>query len=269
QFNYVKEFKDYKNFRVQHHYAHLCACLFEHKIYKNDVLAFVFDGTGYGDDGKIWGGEIFRANLKSYERLNHFKNFKLINADIKNIANLALALIFDFNLESKASEFLAKFSQVKLNNLKKIHTQSSLYTSSLGRIIDAFGAFAFDMQKLDYEAQIGLLMEKYYDKNLDYNYKFDIYEKEICFKNAFLQALEDKDKVKISTGLLNGIANLIIEYSKDFKEEVLLCGGVFQNKTLLEILDRKNFAYKTSLQFPCNDSSIALGQLVHYLSLKT
>ncbi|EDC2881233.1 carbamoyltransferase HypF, partial [Campylobacter lari] len=92
---------------------------------------------------------------------------------------------------------------------------------------------------------------------------------EICFKNAFLQALEDKDKVKISTGLLNGIANLIIEYSKDFKEEVLLCGGVFQNKTLLEILVRKNFAYKTSLQFPCNDSSIALGQLVHYLSLKT
>ncbi|HEC1776236.1 carbamoyltransferase HypF [Campylobacter sp. RKI_CA19_01128] len=269
QFNYVKEFKDDKNFRVQHHYAHLCACLFEHKIYKNDVLAFVFDGTGYGDDGKIWGGEIFRANLKSYERLNHFKNFKLINADIKNIANLALALIFDFNLENKASEFLAKFSQVKLSNLKKIHTQSSLYTSSLGRIIDAFGAFAFDIQKLDYEAQIGLLMEKYYDKNLNYSYKFEIKEKEICFKNAFLQALEDKDKVKISTGLLNGIANLIIEYSKDFKEEVLLCGGVFQNKTLLEILDRKKFTYKTSLQFPCNDSSIALGQLVHYLSLKT
>ncbi|AJC86211.1 carbamoyltransferase HypF [Campylobacter sp. RM16704] len=268
-FNYTKEFKDYKNFRMQHHYAHLCACLFEHKIYNDEVLAFVFDGTGYGDDGKIWGGEIFRANLKSYERLNHFKNFKLINADIKNIANLALALIFDFNLESKASEFLAKFSQIKLNNLKKIHSQSSLYTSSLGRIIDAFGAVAFDIQRLDYEAQIGLLMEKYYDQNLNYSYHFNIKENEICFKKAFLQALKDKDKVKISTGLLNAIANCIIEYSKGFKEEVILGGGVFQNKTLLEILIRKKFNYKTSLKFPCNDSSIALGQLVHYLSLKT
>ncbi|AJC90684.1 carbamoyltransferase HypF [Campylobacter subantarcticus] len=268
-FAYVKEISHDEKFMIQHHYAHLCACLFEHKIYKNDVLAFVFDGTGYGDDGKIWGGEIFRANLRNYTRLNHFKNFKLINADIKNIANLALSLIFDFNLESEASWFLGQFSQVKLNNLKKIHTQSSLYTSSLGRIIDAFGAIVFNQEKLDYEAQIGLLMEKYYNQNLDYSYKFDIKDNEICFKNAFLQALKDQDKVKISTGLINAIANLIIEYSKNFKEEVILCGGVFQNKTLLEILDRKNFAYKTSLQFPCNDSSIALGQLVHYLSLKT
>ncbi|WP_139451827.1 carbamoyltransferase HypF [Campylobacter armoricus] len=267
-FNYVKEFKDYKNVCVQHHYAHLCACLFEHKIYKDEVLAFIFDGTGYGDDGKIWGGEIFKANLKKYERLAHFKNFKLINADIENIANLALALVFDFNLESESSDFLNKINPIKLNNLKKIHSQSSLYTSSLGRIIDAFGAVAFDIQRLDYEAQVGLLMEKYYDQNLNYSYHFDIKENEICFKNAFLQALKDKDKVKISTGLLNAIANLIIEYSKTFKEEVILCGGVFQNKTLHEILARKKFSYKTSLQFPCNDSSIALGQIIHYLSLK-
>ncbi|MBX2079329.1 carbamoyltransferase HypF [Campylobacter peloridis] len=269
QFSYVKEFKDYKNFRVQHHYAHLCACLFEHKIYKNDVLAFIFDGTGYGDDGKIWGGEVFKANLKSYKRLAYFKNFKLINTDIKNITNLALALIFDLNLENEANNFLNKINPTKLNNLKKIHSQSTLYTSSLGRIIDAFGAIAFNQEKLDYEAQIGLLMEKYYDENLDYSYKFDILENEICIKNAFLQAIKDDDKIKISTGLLNAIANFIIDYSRYFDEEVILSGGVFQNKTLLEILYRKKFKFKTSLEFPCNDSSIALGQLVHYLSLKT
>ena len=73
------------NLKVQHHYAHLCATLFEHRIF-DEVLAFAFDGTGYGDDGKIWGGEIFRADLAKYERVGHFSEFKLINADIKNIA---------------------------------------------------------------------------------------------------------------------------------------------------------------------------------------
>ncbi|MBF7043523.1 Kae1-like domain-containing protein, partial [Campylobacter volucris] len=92
---------------------------------------------------------------------------------------------------------------------------------------------------------------------------------EICIKDAFLQALKDSNEVKISTGLLNAIANFIIEFSHLYKEEVILNGGVFQNKTLLEILNSKNFSYKTSYEFPCNDSSIALGQLVHYLALKT
>lgn len=268
-FTYVKEFKNYKNYAISHHYAHACACLFEHRIFNKDVLAFVFDGTGYGDDGKIWGGEIFKANLKNYQRIAHFKEFKLINADIKNIYNLALALIFDLNLQDEAKVFLNKINSIKLSNLKKIHTQSTLYTSSLGRIIDAFGAIAFDIEKLDYEAQIGLLLEKYYDKNLNYTYKFVIQNDEICIKDAFLQALKDSNEVKISTGLLNAIANFIIEFSHLYKEEVILSGGVFQNKTLLEILNSKNFSYKTSYEFPCNDSSIALGQLVHYLALKT
>ncbi|WP_291951037.1 carbamoyltransferase HypF [Campylobacter sp.] len=268
-FSYIKDFKNYKKYFIQHHYAHLCACLFEHKIYDEDVIAFIFDGTGYGDDGNIWGGEIFKANLKSYERLIHFKTFKLINSDIKNILNLALALIFNFKLEKEAKKILSKLDTIKLENLHKIYDQSTLYTSSLGRIIDAFGVIAFDIKKLDYEAQVGLLFEKYYNQDLDYSYKFDIKENEICIKNAFLQALKDDDKSKISTGLLNGIANLIIEISNSYTQKIILSGGVFQNKTLLTILNKKQFSYKTSLRFPCNDSSIALGQLVHYLSLKT
>ncbi|AJC87734.1 carbamoyltransferase HypF [Campylobacter insulaenigrae] len=268
-FLYTKEFNSSKKYFIQHHYAHLCACLFEHKIYNEDVIAFIFDGTGYGDDGNIWGGEIFKANLRSYERLHHFKSFKLINSDIKNILNLTLALIFDFKFENEAKKILSKLDPIKLENLHKIYDKSVLYTSSLGRIIDAFGVIAFDITHLDYEAQIGLLFEKYYDENLDYSYNFDIKENEICIKNAFLQALKDDDKIKISTGLLNAIANIIVKISSFYTEKIILSGGVFQNKTLLTILNKKNISYKTSLQFPCNDSSIALGQLVHYLSLKT
>ncbi|WP_418655072.1 hypothetical protein [Campylobacter coli] len=89
-------------------------------------MGFIFDGTGYGDDGKIWGGEVFVGNLKEYERIAHFENFTLINSDIKNIQNLALSLIFHYDLEDKAKDFLAKIPKIKLENLKKIHTHSTL-----------------------------------------------------------------------------------------------------------------------------------------------
>lgn len=264
-FAYAKNFKP--NLFMQHHYAHLCAVLFEHKIY-DTVLAFCFDGTGYGDDKKIWGGEILKASLKEYERVGHFTEFKIINADIKNIQNLALALIFKWNLQDETACFLQKIEAKKLRNLEKIYRLSSLYTTSLGRIIDAFGSIAFDIDVLDFEAQIGLLMENYYDINLNYSYEFEIKSGEICFKNAFKAALKD-DKRHVSTGLLNAIANLIITYSAQHKhtqnKDIVLCGGVFQNKTLLNILKSKNFSFKTGFEFPVNDGSIALGQMAHFL----
>ncbi|TQR31917.1 carbamoyltransferase HypF [Campylobacter sp. MIT 99-7217] len=270
-FSYVAEFKDYECLKVQHHFAHICATLFEYKIYDEEVLAFVYDGTGYGDDKSIWGGEIFKANMKKYERIAHFKPFKLIGADIKNIQNLALALIFEYELFDEAKHFLEKIDTKTLHNVKKIYTQSSLKTSSLGRIIDAFGAIIFDQQRLDYEAQIGLLMEKHYDFSLDFSYKFECFENKICVKNALKQVLKDRfDKNKACTGFLNALADCIMSYANENLKalnlkEVILCGGVFQNKTLLEILKRKNFKFKVPLAFPPNDSSIALGQMVHFL----
>lgn len=171
-FSYTKEF--YNTYKIQHHYAHFCALYFEYeKEFKKDekALGFIFDGTGYGDDGKIWGGEIFIGNLKQYERIAHFENFTLINSDIKNIQNLALSLIWHYDLEDEAKIFLSKIPKIKLENLKKIHTHSTLQTSSLGRIIDAFGSIVFNMEKISYEAQIGLMCEAFYDENLDFSYE--------------------------------------------------------------------------------------------------
>lgn len=266
-FSYTKEFKN--TYKIQHHYAHFCAVYFEYeKEFTQDekALGFVFDGTGYGDDKSIWGGEIFKANLKEYERIAHFQSFKLINSDVKNIQNLALSLIWHFDLEKEAKNFLAKIPKTRLENLKKIYENSTLQTSSLGRIIDAFGSIVFGIEKISYEAQIGLMCEAFYDKNLNFSYKILIKNGEIDFKELFIGALCD-DKTKAITGMFNALANFIIEFSKNYDLKVLLSGGVFQNKTLLEILKAKNFKFFTPLKFPCNDSSIALGQMVHFLSL--
>ncbi len=264
-FSYTKEF--YNTYKIQHHYAHFCALYFEYeKEFKKDkkALGFIFDGTGYGDDGKIWGGEIFIGNLKQYERIAHFENFTLINSDIKNIQNLALSLIWHYDLEDEAKIFLSKIPKIKLENLKKIHTHSTLQTSSLGRIIDAFGSIVFNMEKISYEAQIGLMCEAFYDENLDFSYELFSKDGEINFKELIEGALKD-EKTKAITGMFNALANLIITFSKTYDLKVLLSGGVFQNKTLLEILKAKNFDFFIPLKYPCNDSSIALGQMVHFL----
>lgn len=264
-FSYTKEF--YNTYKIQHHYAHFCALYFEYeKEFKKDekALGFIFDGTGYGDDGKIWGSEIFIGNLKQYERIAHFENFTLINSDIKNIQNLALSLIWHYDLEDEAKIFLSKIPKIKLENLKKIHTHSTLQTSSLGRIIDAFGSIVFNMEKISYEAQIGLMCEAFYDENLDFSYELFSKDGEINFKELIEGALKD-EKSKTITGMFNALANLIITFSKTYDLKVLLGGGVFQNKTLLQILKAKNFDFFIPLKYPCNDSSIALGQMVHFL----
>lgn len=273
--------------KIQHHFAHICAVLFEHEIYAN-ALAFAFDGTGYGEDSTIWGGEIFLANLAKCERVGHFSEFTLINADIKNAANSALSLIFKWNLQCEAAKFLAKFDEKEIKNLARIHAQSKIRTSSLGRLIDAFGAVIFGLKRTSYEAQMGLLFEKHYKMGLDYAYKFELKGAEICTKNAFKAALKD-DKTHAVTGFLNGLADFIINYAENFRVNsmlcedkiskfkqnsvnlaqenlpVVLCGGVFQNKTLLEILNHRGFSYKVGRKFPPNDSSIALGQMAHFL----
>ncbi|HEF9948450.1 TPA: carbamoyltransferase HypF, partial [Campylobacter coli] len=221
-FSYTKEF--YNTYKIQHHYAHFCALYFEYeKEFKKDekALGFIFDGTGYGDDGKIWGGEIFIGNLKQYERIAHFENFTLINSDIKNIQNLALSLIWHYDLEDEAKIFLSKIPKIKLENLKKIHTHSTLQTSSLGRIIDAFGSIVFNMEKISYEAQIGLMCEAFYDENLDFSYELFSKDGEINFKELIEGALKD-EKSKTITGMFNALANLIITFSKTYDLKVLL-----------------------------------------------
>ncbi|MBN9680658.1 carbamoyltransferase HypF, partial [Campylobacter coli] len=192
-FSYAKEFEE--RIKISHHYAHFCAAYFEYEenFAKDEkALAFICDGTGYGEDGKIWGGEVFVGNLKEYERIAHFENFTLINSDIKNIQNLALSLIWHYDLEDEAKIFLSKIPKIKLENLKKIHTHSTLQTSSLGRIIDAFGSIVFNMEKISYEAQIGLMCEAFYDENLDFSYELFSKDGEINFKELIEGALKDE-----------------------------------------------------------------------------
>ena len=258
---------------LQHHYAHLLSVIFENELADKKYIGFCFDGTGYGEDGKIWGGEVFRLDKKSHERVYHFDEFSLFGGEnsIKNIYLIAYSIILKYSLEDEARKFLVNFDEKMLANFKKMEQKglNLVKTSSVGRIFDAFGAIICGLFYSSFEGESGMRLEALYDKNLDVCYKFGLDNGVIGFKEAFKSALKDEPRVA-ATAFINGLADIIFEISKKEKMEILLSGGVFQNKTLLELIYKKftkaNLKFYINKKFCSNDSNVNLGQIYYYLS---
>ncbi|WP_103589838.1 carbamoyltransferase HypF [Campylobacter concisus] len=258
---------------LQHHYAHLLSVIFENDLPDKEYLGFCFDGTGYGEDGKIWGGEVFRLDKKSYKRVYHFDEFSLFGGEnsIKNIYLIAYSIILKYELENEGRKFLVNFDEKVLRNFKMMEQKelNLVKTSSVGRIFDAFGAIICGISHSSFEGESGMRLEALYDKNLDACYKFSLNDGVIGFKEAFKSALKDEPRVA-ATAFINGMADIIFEISKNEKKEILLSGGVFQNKTLLELIYKKftktNLKFYINKKFCSNDSNVNLGQIYYYLS---
>nr|WP_314903712.1 carbamoyltransferase HypF [uncultured Campylobacter sp.] len=259
--------------QIQHHHAHLLSVILENDLDANrEYLGFCFDGTGYGADGSIWGGEILKVRGKEYERVCKFDEILLIGgeASVKNIWQIAYAAILKYDLGREAEAFLANFEPAKLKNLKILHEKqiNCVKTSSLGRIFDAFAAVILGLDSISYEGEAGMSLEVLFDANLDACYEFEIMDGKICFKEAFKRALKDNAKTA-ATGFIKGLAKLVADVACAQPNDVLLAGGVFQNKALLEnvilILKQKGKKYYINKNFTANDSSIAIGQIAFTL----
>lgn len=278
-FLHSKHFENlgFKVVKFQHHYAHLVANLSENNLLGSGkkYLGFSFDGTGYGEDGTIWGGEVLEFDEFGYERVLHFDEFALIGGEssIKNIYKLAISLIFKFDLENEASEFLSKFSKNEITNLKKVASNSP-QTSSLGRIFDAFASVISALKSVSFDGQSGMVLENLFDESKitsesEKRYKFEIINGKISVKNAFLSALKDEPSVAASN-FINALAKIMLQIAKRQNLEVVLSGGVFQNATLLNLVVQKFSASGVKFYLhkntPSNDSGVAIGQLMAYLS---
>ncbi len=262
--------------QIQHHYAHVLSVMAEYKLNK-EVLAFIFDGTGYGDDGNIWGGEVFLASKEDYKRVNHFKYFKLLGSEIavKEPKRVALSLLFDsYELEEVLNMQIASVKAFKESEIKMLHTMwqkglNSPFTSSVGRLFDAVASFADILQIQSYEGEAGLLIEQHYDKSILESYTYEINEENIDISYMIKEMILDTDAKIICSKFINTIAQIILDISKSYENlPVVLGGGVFQNKTLLEILinkfkeQNKEFYYNKNI--PLNDGGISVGQ-AYYL----
>ncbi len=257
-----------KVIQIQHHYAHILTTMFEHKIGKK-VLGVAWDGTGYGDDGTIWGGEFLVCDRRDYKRVAYFEPFVLLGGEksIKDIKRVALSIIYDLDKDECFEKFFDRFDKFELKILRQLHKKriNSPLCSSVGRIFDAVASIAGICDKVGYDGESGLLLESFYDESIDESY--DIYlDKEIIrYKHIFFEILKDNDPEIISTKFINGLAKVIFEIGEKYSLDLVLSGGVFQNKVLLKRVNElsKKFSKKLFLQekTPVNDASIAIGQL--------
>jgi hydrogenase maturation protein HypF len=270
-----------KLIQVQHHYAHILSCIAENNI-EGEVLGISWDGTGYGTDGNIWGGEFLKINKNTFERFAYLDYFRLPGGEkaIKENWRTGVSLLFQTGVEKNVIEKLyIDYDVDKIENLisKKIN---SPLTSSVGRLFDGISSIIGLKQYSAFEGQAAMQLEfASEDSNTDESYKFEIIkEKENNYIINWKPLINDivKDAIgkvsgkEIAMKFHNTLAAIILEVCKlSGLKKIALSGGCFQNKLLLEkvlkVLSENNFEVYYQSLMPTNDGGICLGQM-KYLS---
>lgn len=257
---------------VQHHYAHLLAGMAEFNLEKK-VLGFVFDGTGYGDDDTIWGGEVMLADAYQYERIFSLASFRLLGGEraIKEPRRSALSLLFE-------SYTLEEIDQLDLPLLKTFASEEIklLYgawekginaplTSSMGRLFDAVASLVDIVHISNFEGESGLIMEQYVDDSITEYFSFTIEDGRIKWKAMIAELVAMDDKRIIISMFFNTLIEMIFQISRKYPDqELLFSGGVFQNRVLVEKIMRRckeeDRSYYFQNETAINDGGISLGQ---------
>jgi hydrogenase maturation protein HypF len=271
---------------VQHHHAHIAACLAENGV-KDRVIGVAFDGTGYGADSTIWGGEFLLADCKDFRRVGHFEYMPLPGgvAAIKKPYRLALSYLYTLLGDgfSLAGLPLAGLDPAEIEIIKKQLRQkiNSPLASSAGRLFDAVSALVGVRWEIDYEAQAAIELEMLApgktDKKGAYPFSIDVEGgmRVVRLKELLAAVVDDvRNEVpvpEISLRFHHTVAEIVAEMCKlvadDSKiKRVALSGGVFQNRLLLKLasaaLTREGFEVLTHRLVPANDGGISLGQAV-------
>ncbi len=258
--------------RVQHHHAHLASVMAEHG-FERPAIGVIFDGTGYGTDGAIWGGEILYGGFDGFERLMHLKYVPLPGGDasIKRPLRMAFA-----HLWTAGIEWDLNLPPVELRILRRqLETgMNCVPTSSMGRLFDAFAALIGVRDTVTYEAQAAIEMEAMCEGVIvDRGYRFSIEDGGFDPSPLFQAALEDLRRnvphADIAASFHHAVADLVVNCCEAARERtgidtIGLSGGVFQNTTLLKLvtqaLSRREFEILTHRKVPPNDGGLALGQ---------
>ena len=271
---------------VQHHHAHIASCMAENHLDGN-VIGLALDGTGYGTDGHIWGGEILLASYEQFERLAHLEYVPLPGGEaaIRQPWRMAISYLqhcfgrefLKWNLplvdqvSRKRVELLLQIIEGKVN---------CPLTSSCGRLFDAVAALVGIRYEVNYEAQAAVELEMAISDCSDTTaYPFELVTATqgtgwvTCAKSLFEALLADLRRGvaagQISARFHNGLAETLAKNARLFRDQtslnrVCLSGGVFQNGYLLHRLRSQllaaGFEVFTHSQVPCGDGGISLGQ---------
>lgn len=268
---------------VQHHHAHIASSMAENQL-DGKVIGFALDGTGYGTDGHIWGGEVLIADYKDFERAAHFEYVGMPggNAAIREPWRMAVSYLahhfgreflnFDIpfvqRLQKQPTELLIRMLERKVN---------APLTSSCGRLFDAVAALAGIRQQVNYEAQAAIELEMAMAGEDDQAYPFDLQPNGTCSligtRPLFESLIADLQKgipaAIISRRFHNGLIEVFATIATALRERtslnrVCLSGGTFHNMYLLEHLSSRlvamGFEVFSHAEVPAGDGGLSLGQ---------
>ncbi len=256
--------------QVQHHYAHGLSLMAENRVKGKKVLITGWDGTGYGSDGNMWGGEFLVCDYEGFERVYHFDYFRLIGGEaaVKEPRRVALSILFSIYGKDLPME-VVHFDEKQVDMLYRVWEKgiNSPLSSSAGRLFDAAASLLGIRQVLSYEGQSGMIMENLYDPGVKDNYPYMLKDGVIDWRPIFDALIKDKAEAKVRVSrFINTLSRIITDIASMYDLDVGLTGGVFQNKPLTEkvVESLKSSGHNVLLHtsVPPNDGGISLGQSV-------
>lgn len=286
----VLENSEAKVIQVQHHHAHMASCMAENGL-SGKTIGVIFDGTGYGSDGTIWGGEFLFGDLEDVERVAHLRPMLLPGGDkaVKEPVRMAISLLVEtygenldsfirlpaiLNLSEKRREIFIKMVERKIN---------TTITSSMGRLFDGVSALIGICTEIEYEAQAAIEMEALLKKDFHMvkPFKYIIDEsyngriiidyrplvKELVQSILISNIKEEELSRRFHSTIVDIIVTVCSLLTQRYKtDQIVLSGGVFCNEFLLintlDELESRGFRPYCHKLVPANDGGISLGQVV-------
>jgi hydrogenase maturation protein HypF len=274
-----------KLFAIQHHYAHIGSVMAEHGL-QNKVIGVAFDGTGYGTDGKLWGGEFLIADCNGFERVGQLQYIPLPGGEaaIKEPWKTAVSYVLEADGANAMASFekigfVQKYGRDTIQQLMLVCRSQELspLASGAGRLFEAVSALLGICDKNTFEGEAAIALESFTREGIDDAYEVALQEKNgysvVHFAPLFQQLVQDLLQgvareiiaTKFHTTMARSIQTMVRSLSSTYGiRDVALSGGTFQNQYLLnkttKLLAADNMAVFMNHQVPCNDACISLGQ---------
>jgi hydrogenase maturation protein HypF len=272
--------------QVQHHHAHIAACMVENGLSNQKVIGVAFDGTGLGLESQLWGGEFLVCDYKNFTRKAHLREVPLIGGEKAiqepwRVAAAWLYLIYKDRFLNLKNDFVKCLDNKKWQLLKKMYLSDlhSPLASSMGRLFDGVACLVLNKSKARFEAELAIELQKLAEgcrvKASAYPFKMArtregyLLDPAPMLRKIVLGLGKKEDAVLIAYRFHLTLAQMVVKGCLALKKEerlnrVVLTGGVFQNKLLLrlsrELLEAEGFKVFTHCHLPSSDAGLSLGQ---------
>ena len=278
--------------QVQHHYAHIVSCMAENEV-SEPVIGVSFDGTGYGTDGTVWGGEFLCADYHGFERLGSIEPFCQAGGDRSSKEGWRIAVNLLYSLSGSKEETADTAVRLKIASAEQVNAQcfmadngvNCVTSTSAGRLFDAVSAVLGIRKQVSFEGEAAMFLE-YAARNGRNSKKIslpEIFEREgrfilptaEIFSNIVERTLSGDEPPVLARFFHEALADEIVAGCERAREmtgitTAALSGGVFQNLLLLELvetgLEEKGFRVLRHHLIPPNDGGICLGQAVYAMA---